>query len=823
MGELQRSFLKIIFNKKLNIFIYHLSIDPGILYFKSKPTIMACSRQAFIISVSIALNLLFFCSSCKKVSTNEIVPGDTTKNTTQDLSTKVTTSVSGFVTTEYGNAVNDAAVTMNGSSTFTDKYGFFEMKNVQVIKEAAFITVVKQGYFKGIKTYVAQEGKTAFFRVQLIPATTAGTIDAMSGGNIALLTGLDIGLPANGVINAATSAAYSGQVTIAAQWINPEDNDINRKMPGDLRGVDSAGKVKLLNTYGMAAIEMRGTNGELLQLAAGKKATLTIPMSAGIAATAPSTIPLWYFDETNGLWKQQGFATKSGDHYTGEVSHFSFWNCDGPTDFVHFNCRVTDPLGRSVPNVWVKVSVVSNPINAGWGLTDSSGYASGLIPNNSRLLLEVFGSQDCNIAALSKNFTSGSTDVSIGDLAYTTQQNATITGTVINCSAKAITDGYIIMKKNAVSYRYQISNTGTFAFITDICNAATAISLIAEDNSSKQTGDEKTFTISFGANPVGAISVCGTTAPVLFTCRLVTASGSPLPNTWIKLNYLCCQSYFTWAVTDSGGYATATMPENSRYLLEVFGTRDCGSPVLSQNFSTTGTGASLGDIVANDITMATASGSVANCNGAGVANGFIIVQKDGKLNRYPLNSDGTFSFTTAVCNSTNTATISIMAQDNATTQPGNVQYVTLKGGDNALGKISTCFVANSSDQEFINYSIDGVKYFMSSATDTFYQYLVPPMIYGGIQGLSKTNPDTRMYFQYYGSPAVGSTDIVLDDLNVYNKFDRSSPPQVLINITEAGAIGQFIAGNFEAYVHPFPVQDTTRYKFVCSFRVKRRE
>ena len=33
--------------------------------------------------------------------------------------------------------------------------------------------------------------------------------------------------------------------------------------------MDSSGKIKLLTTYGMAAIEMRGTNGELLQLAPG--------------------------------------------------------------------------------------------------------------------------------------------------------------------------------------------------------------------------------------------------------------------------------------------------------------------------------------------------------------------------------------------------------------------------------------------------------------------------------------------------------------------------------------------------------------------------
>jgi len=66
------------------------------------------------------------------------------------------------------------------------------------------------------------------------------------------------------------------------------------------------------------------------KIASDKKATITMPLSGLLSAAPPTSIPLWYFNESNGLWKQDGTATKTGNTYVGEVSHFSWWNCDLP-------------------------------------------------------------------------------------------------------------------------------------------------------------------------------------------------------------------------------------------------------------------------------------------------------------------------------------------------------------------------------------------------------------------------------------------------------------------------------------------------------------
>jgi len=142
----------------------------------------------------LATLLLFF--SCQKELSIE--NGNVTNNP-PDLTTKVNSSVSGFVTDENDAPVVSASVQAGGSVTTTDKYGHFEIKNIQVVETAATVTVSKAGYFSGIKTYEARENKSASFRIKLIPKRIVGTIDANSGGTVALPNNLSVKLSGNNV------------------------------------------------------------------------------------------------------------------------------------------------------------------------------------------------------------------------------------------------------------------------------------------------------------------------------------------------------------------------------------------------------------------------------------------------------------------------------------------------------------------------------------------------------------------------------------------------------------------------------------------------
>ncbi|MEO6252198.1 MAG: carboxypeptidase-like regulatory domain-containing protein [Ferruginibacter sp.] len=464
--------------------------------------------RILLIIVSVLLSSAIFIG-CKKNNIdvpfiNEIPP---------DLTTQVRSSVSGFVTNENDAAVNLATVQVGTATVTTDKYGYFEVQNVDVVKNAAVVTVTKAGYFKGIKTYIAEGSNAAFFRIKLIPKTNAGTVNGTTGGAVTLLNGLSITLPANAVMNATTNAAYTGTVNVSAYWIDPTAADLFSKMPGDLRGLNTDGNLQLLTTYGMTAIELTGSGGELLQIVTGKKAMLSLPIPSSISSSAPASIPLWYFDEVKGLWKQEGAAIKTGNNYVGEVSHFSFWNCDLPEYFVELSATIVNNSNQPIPYAVVKISVIGNPANFRYGYTNSAGYVNGAVPRNTPLLFEVYSNLACLTPLYAQNVTTtNAANLSLGTIIVTSGTNlATITGNVVNCFNAPVTNGYVMVFKGNSYTRLNLSNTGNYSGTILVCsNTGSSATLVADDLATNMTSGPVIRNIVPGTNNIPQIQVCTT-------------------------------------------------------------------------------------------------------------------------------------------------------------------------------------------------------------------------------------------------------------------------------------------------------------------------
>jgi len=248
-------------------------------------------------------------NSCKKDgATEQYTPiTDTSK---PDLGAKVTSSVSGFITDENNAAVSGAQVTGGTQTVSTDQYGYFKISNASLSKTAAFIKITRPGYFTGYRTFIAKEGKETFIRLKLIPKTNVGTINAATGGTVTTADGCSVTLPPNAV-GVPDAPAYSGAIHVAAHWLDPTADDLNLNMPGNLLGIDTAGYLTVLATYGMLAVELTDDAGNILQIAPGQQATLSFPIPSSLSASAPAIIPLWSFNENNGLWKQESEAKRS--------------------------------------------------------------------------------------------------------------------------------------------------------------------------------------------------------------------------------------------------------------------------------------------------------------------------------------------------------------------------------------------------------------------------------------------------------------------------------------------------------------------------------
>lgn len=454
-----------------------------------------------------ALMLVLMClfNACKK---SDSVGGETPP----DLVSRVNASASGYVTNENNQPVQGATVKMGASTTTTDEFGFFDINNTSVIKNAAVITVQSAGYFKAIKTFAVETGRKHQTRIQLIPRVVIGTINATTGGVATAANGMKIELPAAGLVNATNGAAYTGNVQVAAHWIDPSSPELATTMPGDLRAINEQGLMRTLITYGMMKVELTGSGGERLQLAVGKKSKLTFPLPTTFIASAPSTIPLWYFDEEKGLWLEEGSATLNGNVYEGEVNHFSYWNCDIPANFVHFNTTVIDNNGNPVPMAHVIIRSQNNPYSTGYGYTDSSGYTSGFIPANSDLLIEVSFFNNCATPAYTQNFTTTASNLSLGTITLPPAVVASVSGTLTNCNAQPVTNGAVVVQfSNGHFVRYPVDATGAYQFSTPLCGANVVASIIGIDASNQQQSNTSTHTLVSGNNNIGNIQACGTT------------------------------------------------------------------------------------------------------------------------------------------------------------------------------------------------------------------------------------------------------------------------------------------------------------------------
>lgn len=465
---------------------------------------------------------LLACISCQK----ELSIDAGGNNTNVDLTTKVTANkISGFVTDESDGPVSGAMVKIGTQTITTDEYGYFEANNIQVSKNSATVTVSQIGYFPGIRTFVAAENKNNFVRIKLLPKTHSGTISAANGGSVTLTNGLKIALPANAVVNATSGMAYAGTINVAAQWINPTAPDRDLIMPGDLRAIDANDNMKLLLTYGMAAVELTGSGGEKLQVAPGKKAMLTMPLPATIAGAAPASIPLWHFDETKGLWIEEGSALKVGNNYEGEVSHFSFWNCDVPNNYVQVNMTVKSSNNQPIPYAMVVITNLSNNQSTS-GYTDSSGYVSGAVPSNASLTVEIFYGYSCGVPLHSQTVSSTNSNFSLGTITITpTTSLSNLTGNVVNCAGAPVTNGGVYVNTSGHYYRFNLSSTGSFDINYYLCSGSSlAATIIAEDYTALQQSTAIAYTIVSGANVVGTLQACGTTSSQFLN---MTTNGSP--------------------------------------------------------------------------------------------------------------------------------------------------------------------------------------------------------------------------------------------------------------------------------------------------------
>lgn len=474
-------------------------------------------KNYFTLILLLSTFLVIFTVACKRESVLEnaidpILPPPTTVTVINDL-IQVTASVSGIVLDESNAPIANAVVTSGAATTTTNNNGMFIFQNISLSKENGSITVVKAGYFKGVRSFKTTAGKNHTVRLQLMQKILSGSVIAATGGNITSNGGATINFPAAAFVT-STGAVYSGSVNIFSRWIDPTAANLPFIIQGDLRGVGTNGAENILETYGMVGAELEDANGNTLKIAIGKKAIISFPIPVSLQASAPATIQLWHFNDATARWIENGTATKAGTTYTAQVDKFSFWNVDvGSINFIILDYTLINATTNSpLVSTSTRIKRISNG-SYGYGITNNAGFVSGLVPKNEALVLEVTASSGCYTIVYSQNIGPFATNVSLGNINVTIpiSQFVNFTGTLINCNGAAVSNGYISL--SAIDGYGAFGNTGStgaFSFSVLSCTGSTIASYIYQgtDNTTGQQSSLLSGTNANGTVNLGTLTAC---------------------------------------------------------------------------------------------------------------------------------------------------------------------------------------------------------------------------------------------------------------------------------------------------------------------------
>jgi hypothetical protein len=144
-------------------------------------------------------------------------------------------------------------------------------------------------------------------------------------------------------------------------------------------------------------------------------------------------------------------------------------------------------------------------------------------------------------------------------------------------------------------------------------------------------------------------------------------------------------------------------------------------------------------------------------------------------------------------------------------------------GANDLGNIQACGIPTI---QFINFTINGTAYAFHYPADSIFQYnsstgLPDQQLINAVSG---TNPNLSVNIRYSNlgigiNTSQELTRFITSFVDNLQVSEIHNP--IFINITEYGAIGQFISGNFSGVVTGTYTVNTD-YNVTCNFRVRRR-
>ncbi len=361
------------------------------------------------------------------------------------------------------NRILGAQITIGNSVTTTDRNGMFILNNADVFENFAYIKVQKEGYINGSRVVIPKTTGENRIDIVLLKKDITASVTSGEFSEVSLPNGAKVNF--SGGFVRQDGSEYNGQVDVVLNYIEPNSINTFTQMPGSLLAQTEANDARNLETYGMLSVNLFSPSGEQLNINEFNRATIEFPVHYSQSGTAPDFIPLWYFDEAQGYWKEEGQAVKFGNMYVAEVSHFTWWNCDVPLDAIDFCFNLTPANNTSTTPYYVIIKRLTNDQYIYSGVVYSGSFECGLIPRNEEVSVSIYQFASLCFGQLIETQTLGgysmdtSTVISFDESVNLLTTN--ITGIANDCDGNPITNGYLYVDEyNSYSITNGMINIG---------------------------------------------------------------------------------------------------------------------------------------------------------------------------------------------------------------------------------------------------------------------------------------------------------------------------------------------------------------------------
>ena len=286
---------------------------------------------------------------------------------------------------DTGKGLGNVKVSIDESTTTTDAEGYYELTDLHET-DREIVTFESDGYqdYSAITAINEPLGDNStssnYLEVSMDRYNSKADYMTQSDIIIDAPNGTTVSIPSSTEYMDDKGKIYDGSITITMSYIDVTTETGREMFPGEYEGKTSSGSIVLFVSYGAVSVEIENDSDEKLDLSG--TATITFP---SLGLIKQDIIPLWYYNYSEGLWIEEGYAELQEDGtYKGEISHLGTWGLNKPVEEATsiYRSPIVDENGD--PATTVKVYAIGK----NWIRTDLSTDEDGIfeievIPGNT--------------------------------------------------------------------------------------------------------------------------------------------------------------------------------------------------------------------------------------------------------------------------------------------------------------------------------------------------------------------------------------------------------------------------------------------------------